>query len=97
MTRIKRITSHAGYGRYLANEIMSDENGAAIIAGYIPRQKDIPSPYAYSPTHIVWLDVHGRTVIIVETKHKTYDVFGVPSEMIHAQEESAQNLYLQNS
>lgn len=65
--RIKRITSYAGHSRYLAT--ISEPVGA------IPRDRTIPSPYAYASTHLVFRDERGRLVFIVETKHKTYDVF----------------------
>jgi hypothetical protein len=41
---------------------------------------DIPSPYAFSPTHVVYHDVEmQRYIFVVETAHKRYDVFEVPS------------------
>jgi hypothetical protein len=71
LERIKRIRSHVGYGRYLAT---CDDT-----AYEIPRQRDIPSPYAYSPVHSVYYDtIAKRHVVIVETSHKCYDVFAVP-------------------
>lgn len=68
MNRIKRITSHVGYARFLAD---------CTSIGTIPRQ-DIPSPYAYSPTHTVhrW---KMNLVFVVETDHKRYDVFALPA------------------
>lgn len=67
MRRVKRITSHAGHASYLATLEDTDVR--------IPRVKDIPSPYAFSPDHTVYLDERGRAVFIVETAHKQYDVF----------------------
>jgi hypothetical protein len=64
--RVKRITSHAGIARYLAD---------CEQVGYIPRDRSIPSPYAYSPTHTLYLDSRERLVFIVETAHRQYDVF----------------------
>ena len=69
MKRIKRITSHAGHARYLATV---KETGREI-----PRITEIPSPYAYSETHVVYQDANGRDVIIVETFHRRFDVFEV--------------------
>jgi hypothetical protein len=69
--RIKRITTHVGYGRFLAK--LEDTNLE------IPRT-DLPSPYAYSPTHTVF-NFDGMPVFIVETAHKTYDVFRVPDSV----------------
>ena len=71
--RIKRITSHAGHARYLATV-----NDTDLV---IPRVKDIPSPYAYSPTHTLYQDERGRFVFIVETSHRQYDVFEHPSTL----------------
>ena len=75
MKRIKRIRSHAGHARFLAEMPESDW-----FIGEIPWQKDIASPYAYSPTHCVmqWQD---KRVIIVETSHKCFDVFELPNQM----------------
>jgi hypothetical protein len=67
--RIKRITSHVGLSRYM------DTLDTTMLV--TPRIAAIPSPYAYSPTHTIY-QVKGanpRHVIIVETKHKQYDVF----------------------
>lgn len=58
--------------------------------GYIPRQKQIPSPYAYSPTHVVYL-WKGQNVIQVEVSHRRYEVFAVPSEMIRKTEKEIFN------
>ncbi len=87
LTKIKTITSHAGHARFLA-----ECDGE--FAGYIPRQTDIPSPYAYSPTHAVWM-WDTKPVIIVETKHRRFTVFAVPADMIMADETDAMNKYLE--
>ena len=68
--RIKRINSHAGHARFLATVQTTSKR--------IPRIKEIPSPYAYSPDHTLFLDDKGRHVFIVETAHKQYDVFLSP-------------------
>ena len=72
MDRIKRINSYAGHARFLAEVNFG--------IGKIPRQCDIPSPYAGGPDHIVH-EWRGRKIIIVETGHKKYDVFSVPESM----------------
>lgn len=79
MKRVKVITSYAGNARWFA------EVGEAPL-GYIPRQSAIPSPYAYSPTHIVY-SWHGMPVIQVETRHRYYEVFQVPETMPVTQDE----------
>ena len=67
--RIRRITTHVGLSRYLDTVV---ETGLTI-----PRL-DIPSPYAFSNTHSVYLDPEHGLVFCVETAHKRYDVFRVP-------------------
>ena len=71
LTRIKTITGYAGHARWLAEMPEADWN-----VGTIPRQTQIPSPYAYSPTHTVarW---KGQAVIVVETRHRRYEIFRV--------------------
>lgn len=80
LRRIKRIRSYAGHARYLCD--VSEEP-----IGEIPRQRDIPSPYAFGPTHIVWQHIERGPIVIVETAHRCYDVFAVPAEMIVPLEE----------
>ena len=91
MKRIKRIHSHTGHAQFLF-ECAGDEDGATPI-GYLPRQDDIPSPYAYSPTHIVY--DHAGPVIIVETAHKVYDVFEVCPDLVFGTDEMAEHFYLE--
>lgn len=79
LPRIKTITSHTGLARFL-NTLTSDDP-----IGYIPRQADIPSPYAYSAVWSVW-DLDGKPVIWRETRHKRYEIFEVPRDMVFANE-----------
>jgi hypothetical protein len=72
MVRVKRITSHVGVSRFL---------GQRETVGFIVRQRDIPSAYASGPTHLVFADPKHTGIIVVETRHKTYDVFAVPPEL----------------
>lgn len=65
MKRIKRINSHIGLSRYMATLEDTDVR--------IPRVKEIPSPYAYSSEHVVYLDEQHRCIFVVETDHKQYD------------------------
>jgi hypothetical protein len=76
--RVKRITSHVGLGRYMANDLVGEE-GVATIVGEIPRI--VRAAYAYSPEHPVFETHAGKKVFIVETSHKRYDVFEVPSKL----------------
>lgn len=75
MTRIKTINSHVGHARFLAQCDLED-SGDLVILGTIPRHSEIPSPYAYSQEHVVYRYA-GIPVIIVETRHKHYEVFQV--------------------
>ena len=70
MQRLKRITTYRGHAQFLAE---LEQYGI----GTIPRQPEISSPYAYSPTHTVHVWHHSR-VFLVGTAHKQYDVFEVP-------------------
>ena len=72
LKRVKVITGYTANGRFFR------ETGKHL--GYIPRQTDIPSPYAYSPSHIV-CEWRGKAVIQVETLHRRYEVFEVPKHM----------------
>jgi hypothetical protein len=78
LDRIKRIHSYTGKARYLAE----CDDTPFVIA----RQADIPSPYAYSPDHVVYAYKGIQHVIIVETAHKRYDVFAVPSTLLQARQ-----------
>lgn len=80
--RLLRITSHSGHARYLAT---LDEDDA----GWIVRQGDIPSPYAYSPTHGIYRDPKRGLVFIVETMHKRYDVFAVDGIRVYETDDAA--------
>jgi hypothetical protein len=86
LTRVKRITSHVGLGRFLRERES---------VGFIVRQRDIPSPYASSPTHLVYRDPTHGPVIVVETRHKTYDVFAVPPALtVFATDEEATEAFM---
>jgi len=83
MKRIKRIRSHTGYARFLAET--SEEP-----TGYLARVQieEIPSPYRYSPTVAIdeW---NGKQVIHLETSHRCYDVFEVHPELLRFKTEDA--------
>jgi hypothetical protein len=64
---LKTIRSHSGLARFLAT--VSEEPVAEV-----PRFAEIPSPYAYSPTHVVYAQGE-KKVFVVEVAHKTYRVF----------------------
>ncbi len=67
--RVKRINSHVGLFRFYR-----ELSPRPIME--IERVESIPSPYAYSPTHLVYLwPAMKIPIFIVETSHKRYDVF----------------------
>lgn len=78
------------YGDFGAlRRAMSDEP-----IGYIPRVKDIPSPYASSPTDLVY-DWDGKKVITREVKHKVFQVLEVPADVkIYKDEDDAMKAHL---
>jgi hypothetical protein len=76
---IKTIRSHSGYARFLA-ECDVDDDGEVMVVREVPRQADIPSPYAYSLTWPVYRH-NGKEIIIRETVHRCYQVFDA-SQMI---------------
>ena len=78
MKRIKVINGYAASARFHAN--VSEQP-----LGYIAHQP-IESPYSYSPSHVV-LNWGGKPIIIVETKHRRYEVFAVPPSMIEPSED----------
>ncbi len=67
-TQIKRLRGYSEHSRYLSDVEYTDRE--------IPRIASIPSPYVYSQTHCVMVK-DGMDIIIVETKHRQYDVFKV--------------------
>jgi hypothetical protein len=80
LRRIKRIRSHTGHAQFLAQcDLCAD--GDCLVVGFIPRQRDIESPYAYSPSWSVYR-FQGKLVVVVETAHRRYDVFEVPPAML---------------
>jgi len=71
--RIKVVTGYAAYARFLA-EVSEDPIGT------IDRRSEIPSPYAFSQDHPVW-DWNGVQIIVVETRHRRYEVFRVEGDI----------------
>ncbi len=86
MPRVLRLSGHAAHARYLATV-------ASRPAGYIPKQRDIPSPFAYSPCHTVYTDPTRGAVIVVETAQRRYDVFAVTCG-IYRKANDAENVYI---
>jgi hypothetical protein len=80
--RIKTINSHSGLARWLS-EI--DETGTWLARVQI---EEIPSPYSYSPTTPVY-DWNGQKVVWFETRHKHYEIFALPAELLRFKTEDA--------
>ena len=89
MQRIKTITSYTGLARWLAET--STEPIAWLARGQVD---EIPSPYYASPTVSIH-DWNGRAVIYFETRHRHYEVFEVPAELLRFKsDEEAADLHL---
>jgi hypothetical protein len=73
LKRIKVIPSHSGKARFSAE---------AKRVGWIPRVANIPSPYMYSPVWTVYW-WKGKHVVLAETRHRRYEVFEVPENLVH--------------
>ena len=71
--RVKTITGYAPHARFLAEV---DEEPL----GEIPKPPEIPSPYAFSRSSLVW-NWQGKRVIEFETRHRRYEFYEVPLEM----------------
>lgn len=76
MKRIKTITSHVGLFRWLSEV---ETKPVAWLARV--QCEHIPSPYASGPSKAI-LDWNGRSVVYFETRHKRYEVFEVPAELL---------------
>lgn len=83
MKRIKTITSHVGLSRWLGET--ADEPIAWLARVQV---EDIPSPYVYSPS-VQILDWNGKPVIYFETRHKRYEVFEVPANLLRFKTDDA--------
>lgn len=71
---LKTTSTHKAFGQLIMQ--MSEDP-----VGYIPRVKSIPSPYASSPTDIVY-EWNGHNVFTREVSHKVHKVFEVPADMV---------------
>lgn len=76
LKRLKTINGYQALHRWLA-EVSEDP------VCWLAREqvKEIPSPYAYSPTKAVY-EWNGKRVIWFETRHKHYEVFEVPANLL---------------
>lgn len=69
--RIRTITGHTSLARYLTGV---SENPYR----EVQRHSEIPSPYAFSPTHTTFLLTQSlREIFWVETRHARYEIFEV--------------------
>jgi hypothetical protein len=76
--RMRVVTGYAAHAR------LSAEMGDPI--GYTARL--INGPYVSSPTHAVYA-LHGQAVIVVETRHRRYEVFALPSGSVIESDDKA--------
>ena len=76
----KTITSYAELSRFM--EVIKD-------FGFCKRL-DIRSPFAFSPTHTVYIHDSYGPIIIVETSHKHYGVFPVSRSIVFDTEDQAE-------
>ena len=81
---LKTVRSHVGYGQWL------DECPAV---GFIPRQTDLPSPYASGPVDAVF-EWKGHKVFFRETAHKVYRMFEVPAHETITNSDDAADLFI---
>ena len=81
LKRVRVLNGYAAHARFLA-----ETNDAAPLR-WIKRALD--GPYASGPTHGVY-DWGGRPVIIVETKHRRYEVYEIVDGPIFATEDEAE-------
>lgn len=73
--RINRIRSHAGIARWRGEAEPTGEYLARV------QTEEIPSPYAYSPSVMVY-DWKQIPVVMFETSHKVYDIFSIPTNLL---------------
>lgn len=80
--RIKVSNSHTGHARMLAECDWTDDDDMVVV-GYLANVQceDIPSPYAYSPSQQIYR-CNGRKVIIREVRHRRYEMYEVPANML---------------
>ena len=81
ITRRKQSTGHMGGVRLLAE---CEEQAI----GYIPRQAEVSSPYAYSPVHTVYRHPRYGSVVVSEASHRRHVMYSV-SGRIYEEEEPA--------
>ncbi len=81
LTKVKTITSHAGHFRFLAECEGGPDGADFIVIGAIPRQPDVPSPFAYAPHWAVYR-WNGQPVVIREVSHKRYVVYRVDGPIL---------------
>lgn len=84
--RLLRLSSHAAHARYLA-ELPDDP------CGWIAWPRDIPSPFACGPSKAVWSDPKRGPVVVIETAHRTFDVYAVTGT-IYPTDDAATDAYI---
>ena len=71
--RLKVLTGYAAHFRFLS-ECKEEPLGETA------SDLEIPSPYCYSTTRVVY-DWHGKPVVIYETRHRRHEVFAVEGQI----------------
>ena len=79
MARYKTIIGYAAHARYTAT---------LRIGGFTDASTYAREPYRYSPTATVYLDPMGRRVVIRETAHRRYEVYGVTTPVYATDDEA---------
>lgn len=68
MKRVKVINGYTALSNWINFE--AKQTGKTIA------RTNLPSPYSYSPTHIVY-SYKNQDVILVETRHRRYEVYAI--------------------
>ena len=97
-TKCKQSIGHMG-GVRLEQECVGAWNEAdgywdTQVIGWIPRQSDVPSPYAYSPVDRVFEHRRYGACIIREVAHRRYGLYSVTGGPIYVTEEEATQVHI---
>lgn len=76
LRKLKTIRSHSGHARFLAE--CSEDVAGTVASSEVPRDA-----YHFSPDRSVYV-WNGRTVVILEARHRCFEVWEVPASMVVA-------------
>ena len=68
--RIRRLRGYTANARYRARS--SEQH-----IGTVANDFSIPSPYCYTPDRLIYLHADDGPFVMIETKHRQFDVFAV--------------------